>query len=469
LKTTFSLKIDVFLWNKIFNVLYLSSHSYYSLQKLIFVNINLYFNQVILDRTIAPEIKPLQNFKLKQAQTFKLSNGIPIHVLHDANTDAVKIEFILDAGAWTDTVLGVSGIAMKMLAEGTSKYTATEIAEKIASYGAFFEQHHGADRINLSVYTLSKFSAELVEMVKSMLLDSQMPEKELQKLIEIGKQTLGVNKEKTSFMATATFKEALFGKNHPYGHTSFENHLDSITSSQVVDFYQQYIKSLSSLQIFVSGGLNAEKAIALFEKSFGNIEIGKIPVENKFDISTKNQSIITNKEAALQSSVRLGKIHINRHHPDFLDFTVVNEVLGGYFGSRLMKNIREDKGYTYGIGSQINVFKHATYIAIGADVKKEAREATFAEIEKEIKILQTTLLDNEELNTVTNYMLGAFMGSISTPFALMDKYKMLQFNGLQYDYFDRYYQTLTTIQPERILALANQYLNYDDFVKVSVG
>jgi predicted Zn-dependent peptidase len=165
----------------------------------------------------------------------------------------------------------------------------------------------------------------------------------------------------------------------------------------------------------------------------------------------------------------LGTQIINRSHPDYQKFLVTNEILGGFFGSRLMKNIREDKGFTYGIGASVNVFEHEAYMVIGTDVKKEVANQTFEEIEKEIKMLQTTLVDEEELAIVKNYILGSFMGSINTPFSLIDKYKTLHYSNLNYDYYDRYYETISQISAETVREIAQQYLNYDEMVKISVG
>jgi predicted Zn-dependent peptidase len=160
---------------------------------------------------------------------------------------------------------------------------------------------------------------------------------------------------------------------------------------------------------------------------------------------------------------------MNRNHPDYQKFLVVNELLGGFFGSRLMKNIREDKGFTYGIGSSINVFEHEAYLVIGTDVKKEVTSQTYEEIAKEIKILQTALVPEEELDIVKNYILGSFMGSINTPFSLIDKFKTLYYNNLTYDYYDRYYEVVTNITAENIKEIAEEYLNFDEMIKVSVG
>src|SRR5690606_8798304 len=158
-----------------------------------------------------------------------------------------------------------------------------------------------------------------------------------------------------------------------------------------------------------------------------------------------------------------------KEHPDFVKLLVVNEILGGYFGSRLMKNIREDKGYTYGISSAMVPLKNKGYFIIGTDVNKENTGNTLQEIYKEIETLQNSLVSEEELNTVRSFMVGSFLSEINTPFALADKFKGVHLYGLDYDFYDAYLHTVNNITSIEIQNLAHQYLQKDTFSEVVVG
>ncbi|MBS1503743.1 MAG: insulinase family protein, partial [Bacteroidetes bacterium] len=165
----------------------------------------------------------------------------------------------------------------------------------------------------------------------------------------------------------------------------------------------------------------------------------------------------------------MGLPMITRVHPDFPALQVLNTVLGGYFGSRLMANIREDKGYTYGIGSGLSSLKQggAMFIAseVGADVCRDA----VSEIEKEISILKTELIPDDELALVRNYMMGSLLGSLENVFSHADKFKNIYFSGLNYDYYDRYTEVVKTVTAGELLQLANKYLDLDKFYRVIVG
>jgi len=144
-------------------------------------------------------------------------------------------------------------------------------------------------------------------------------------------------------------------------------------------------------------------------------------------------------------------------------------VFGGYFGSRLMANIREDKGYTYGIGSAMVSFRHAGYFTISTEVGAEVTKDAIKEIYFELNKLQTEKISENELSLIRNYMLGTFLRSIDGPFALADRFKGIYFNGLNYDYYERYVETIKSITPKQLQDLANKYLKKDEMIELVVG
>jgi predicted Zn-dependent peptidase len=187
-----------------------------------------------------------------------------------------------------------------------------------------------------------------------------------------------------------------------------------------------------------------------------------------FDAPLKGE-IIIDKPDAIQSAIRMGARSITRSHADFPGLQVLNCVLGGYFGSRLMANIREDKGYTYGIGSAVVALKDAGYLFIATEVGTEVCSSALEEIEKEINLLQTEPVEEEELNLVRNYMLGSMLGSLENAFSHADKFKNVYFSGLSYAYYENYINTVKNITAEELKKMANTYLQTADFTKVIVG
>jgi predicted Zn-dependent peptidase len=192
--------------------------------------------------------------------------------------------------------------------------------------------------------------------------------------------------------------------------------------------------------------------------------------ENKFEFEVASgKEHYIEKADALQSAIRIGQVSINRTHADFPGLQVVNTILGGYFGSRLMANIREDKGFTYGIGSALVSLKNSGYYFIASEVGADVCSAAMTEIEKEMAILKKDVVSEEELSLVRNYMLGSMLGSLENALSHADKFKNIYFSGLGYDYYQNYIQTVRNISPEEVLNLANRYLNFDGFQRVIVG
>jgi zinc protease len=356
----------------------------------------------------------------------------------------------------------------KMLGEGTSQKTSQEISEYFDQFGAFSENGHGLDRANLTIYSLSKHLHKVLPMVQEILTDATFPENEVDNFKNIQRQSLKVNQEKSAFVAGQIFRKNIFGDNHPYGNYLTEEAIDETSRQNILDFYQQNWQG-KTFRIFLSGKVS-EQDIELVETFLGKDKMSQSSNSQTLSgISNNEKSIIIEKPKAMQSSIRLGKLMMRRTDPDYFKMLVLNEVFGGYFGSRLMKNIREEKGLTYGISSNVAPFAQAGYFIVGTDVKKENTQQTLDEIHKEINILQTELVPQDELQTVKNYMAGSFAGSLGTPFDIADRYKVVIGEKLPVDFYEQYIAKILEVSADEILATANQYLQIDSLTEVVVG
>jgi predicted Zn-dependent peptidase len=175
------------------------------------------------------------------------------------------------------------------------------------------------------------------------------------------------------------------------------------------------------------------------------------------------------KEGALQTAIRVGRSFVNKTHEDFEEFLVLNTILGDYFGSRLMGNIREDKGYTYGIGSMVVELQKSGYFLIATEVGAEHTEATLTEIKKEFERLQNELVSEEELSLVKSYMLGQLLKSADGAYAMMDLHLSVEPFEISLDYYNESIERIKGCSPERIQELAKKYLNWNEMTVVSAG
>ena len=423
----------------------------------------------MLDRTISPDFQTIKEVNIPPVQVITLSNGIALYVVNVGEQPILKIEFSFEAGNWQETQNGVSWFTSKMISEGTSKHSSSEISEYFDKFGSFIESGQGLDRANFVVYGLKKHLPYLLPMVRDLLNDAIFPEKELETLKNIQLQTLQVNSEKTAFIANKTFRKKVFGDIHPYGNSMTQEAIEVINQSELIDFYRNYWQG-KPYRIYLSGNVG-EAEIKLIEEYFGSQKIGQSIESRTFPniILPKGERILIDKAGVMQSSIRMGKQLMTRKHPDFFTMMLLNEVLGGYFGSRLMKNIREEKGLTYGISSNLALFGKAGYFVIGTDVKREFTQQTIDEIHKEIKILQTELISGDELEVVKNYMVGSFAGSLNTPFDIIDRYKVIFSENLPLDFYKNYIAKLQQVSDVMLLEAANKYLQADSLFEVVVG
>lgn len=398
-----------------------------------------------------------------------MKNNVPVYHINAGTQDLVKIELLFPAGMWHQPSPLVGSAASTMLNEGTSKRSAKEISEMVDYYGAFLHTEITHDFAAVGVHSLNKHLPSVLSIIEEIISDSVFRKEEWDIYIKNKQQSFIVNNKKVSFVSRKKFAELLFGNDHPYGHNVNEDDFDKLKREDAYNFYKQNYSAKDA--IIVASGNVTDSTLQLIEKHFGCIAsplTSPLLEERGKRGEAGGQHYIEQKDA-LQSAIRIGKMLFTKPHADYPAMQVVNTIFGGYFGSRLMANIREDKGYTYGIGSAVVSFSHAGYFTISTEVGAEVTKDAVKEIYFELHKLQTEKVSESELSLVRNYMLGTFLRSIDGPFALADRFKGIHFSGLGYDYYDRYIETIRTITPEQILALSNKYLKKEEMIELVVG
>ncbi|MFH1004157.1 MAG: pitrilysin family protein [Bacteroidota bacterium] len=423
---------------------------------------------VVIDRKNNPQINEIQKAEITRVSETRLKNNIPVYYINAGTQDLVKIELLFPAGIWQQPAPLIASTVSAMLQEGTSKHNAKEIAEEMDYFGAFLETQITHDFSSVAICSLNKHLEKVLPFVEEIISDSLFPQNEWDVYLQNKKQQLVINYKKVNFVAQKEFAKFLFGNNHPYGHSITEDDFDKLDKNVSYDFYKKHYSALDC-KIIVSGKVN-DNTLKLVEKHFGGLKDGTLN-RNSFRIKKNNDAdkFLIYKDDAVQSAIRIGKMLFTKTHPDYLGMQVLNTIFGGYFGSRLMANIREDKGYTYGIGSAIVSFSNAGYFTITTEVGTKVTENAIEEIYFELNKIQNKLVPDTELQLVRNYMLGTFLRSIDGPFALANCFKGILFHGLNYDYYDRYIETIKTITPKQLQELANKYLKKDEMIELVAG
>ncbi|MCH7515299.1 MAG: insulinase family protein [Bacteroidetes bacterium] len=421
----------------------------------------------MLDRTVAPPFKKITKINIRQPEKILLSNGLELYTINTSLQPVLKLDLIFRAGKWFEKNNGISFFTGKMLSEGVPGLSSVQIAAVFEKYGAQLEISPGFDFLSVSVYCLSKHLKYLLQLIKQIISEPLFPEKELNTLKNIEQQTLRVNNEKTSYVAGKKLQESLFGSSHPYGRNLSEADINHISKSEIKHFFDEFIKD-KPFTLIASGGFDKDVE-NLISSHFGTVEFTEWVNFSPIPVNSNQKDVIISNKNRTQTSIQAGKLSIPMRHRDYHGLLIVNEILGGYFGSRLMKNIREEKGLTYGIYSSLVNWKNSSYFVIATDVKKELRTKAVAEIKKEIIRLNESLVSSDELETVKNYLLGQIQASVNTPFALAHIFKNLFINELSYAYYDNLFRTIEEITSEDIRSIANRYLSTTEMVTVSVG
>ena len=422
-----------------------------------------------LNRIAAPEFKTIDEVHLQEAAEFKLDNGVTVFELDAGTQDVVKVEFIYPAGsAHADSPVLASAVN-DMLDEGTPTRQAEALAEELDFYGAFIESEVTPDLASFTLYTLNKHIAPTLEIVSDVLYNASFPDAEFEVYRSNSKQRFIVDSGKVNVLARRRFGQLLFGNEHPYGKATEIKDYDNLTTAQLRSYFNSHYAA-HGLKILVAGKIEPELR-RLLNTQFGQASANDVE-KDRFsrDINTTAERIHTvEKSDAIQSAIRIGRPLFNREHEHFPGMQILNTVLGGYFGSRLMANIREDKGYTYGIGSGLASMNEHGYFFISTEVGVDVTSQAIVEIYKEIKQLREELIPHEELELVRNYMIGTFLRSTDGPFALADRKKALIGYDLDYSYYERYFETVKCITPAELRDLANLYWQEEDLIDLVAG
>lgn len=423
-----------------------------------------------IDRKISPAFKTIDTIDMIKASERQLNNAIPVYAINAGSLDLIKIEFLFSAGMFQQQCTLQAATVNTMLEEGTSKMNADQIADAVDYYGAFLETSVSQDHASVILYTLNKHLKSTLPIVEQVIKDAVFPQQELTTHLTNKKQKFLVNKQKVASVARKRFSELLFGEKHPYGINVKEEDFSKITIPLLSQFYKTFYRS-NNCKIILAGKVH-EEIYQLLNDHFGGSDwkgtVNATVVVPPLQTVIEKQHLIF-KEDALQSAIRIGKPLFNKTHKDFHPMQVLNTVFGGYFGSRLMSNIREDKGYTYGIGSAIVSLQNAGYFFISTEVGVDVCSNAIHEIYYEMDRLKQELITEDELQLVKNYLLGTFLRSVDGPFAMAERFKGIMTYNLGYDYFSKYIATIKSVSASELRDLANTYFDKNSLVELVVG
>jgi zinc protease len=418
----------------------------------------------MIDRKTAPILQEINQLQLVAPEKYAITEQVPLYYLENKHSEGFKLDIYFNGGFRSDNRL-LAKMSNKLILSGTSTKTSTDIDNQIDVLGGFTGQEHTSEDATISVLGQNKYFHELSNIVLDAIANAAVPSRDFNQVLATEKQRFIVQQQKVSTQARRLFLQALYSGTFMSKLTETADY-DMIDRQEVIDFIAaNYKKGL--LKVTLIGNISAKKRTMFIQQ----LQQFCGPIKNQPVLKLATKSTLKHHEILnkVQSAIRIGKPLFNRTHEDYPKFVLLNTLLGGYFGSRLMKNIREDKGLTYGIGSGIaQAFDHG-YFFISTEVNKEKREEAIELILAEIELLQQEKVSEEELRIVKNYSIGQLLKNSDGPFAQMDRFLAVEKLGMSLDYYTVLLQAFKSCTADDIITLASRHLNRNDIIVCSAG
>lgn len=401
-----------------------------------------------------------------------LDNGIPVYTLDYPGQEIVKIEVVYRVGRPEEHKRLAARATARLLREGTRQRSGAEIAELVDFYGGTFSIPTNLDTSNFLLLSLKKYAGDLLPLFAEALQEPVFPEKELATFRETHIADLLVELEKPEVRAYREITERIFGPEHPYGYNSTPADYNALTRDDLVAHFGRWYTP-EHCRIFASGRIDEALLKQLnicFGQSQHSADSSDSQAHNPLIVPPgKPGSIHLPHPGSLQTAIKIGRRLFNRKHPDFDGVFVLSTLLGGYFGSRLMMNIREKRGFTYNIYSTADAMLHDGCFYIATEVNTDKAAVTIREIFAEMRHLREKPVDEDELAMVRGYLLGMLLNGLDGPMNASDMVKNQIVDELPWDAFEQLVDTIRSITPAHLQELANRYLQPEDFWVVTVG
>ena len=415
-----------------------------------------------------PPLHPLPAVALPAPEVDRLANGARLYVVDRSTQPVVKLEVLVEAARWQEHRPSVAQACNALWREGVAGGpTGAEAAERIDFYGATLQGYSSLDHVGFTLYVLEKFVAEVLPIVFDLLVAPAFPRAELETFVARATAQLRINADKPDVQGYRLLTEALFGRSHPYGYNSTEAGLTSLTRADLQRHHARHYLGGNALA-FLSGRVSTTTRAAV-RAQLERLPRGATRPEVHALRPLRRRAVRHDLPHSLQSAVRLGRTFARRTHADFAGVYVLNTVLGGYFGSRLMTELREERGLTYNVYSAVDTMRYGGYLYLSAEVAAGAEAEALGAIREELRLLRDERVDEEELEMVRAYLLGAYLSMVDGPFNTAETVRTLAAEGTPLALFDTLVETTRTITAGELQRLAREWLAEEAFHEVVVG
>lgn len=416
-----------------------------------------------------PQVKEFENLQFKMPRLVDAGRGIPLYVYDGSIQDVSRIDLIFQTGAYEQNAPLVAQAAAEALTEASEKKSFGVVSELMDFYGGWLRKSVSLHYTIFTLYSPNRTYKKLLTLFFELITSPRFSKKDLERFKRQGRESLKVNQKKVESISSTIFKSKMFGS-HPYGVTPTVEDYDALCVEMTRGYASERFVA-EKCQVILSGDVD-EDMIALLVENLQRVNSSSNIKEIKHEIGVNPPQglVVEEVKNALQSSVRIGARTINRGDENYMNFHILNSVLGGYFGSRLNKNIREEKGYTYGINSWLIGLPDAAYFTISSHTAIRFTKPLINEVEKEIDKIKTTLIPEDELQILKGFLLGDFARMFDNAFTLADNFIAVLTNDVPMNYYDVRIEHIKNATPEILLQTAQMYLpKFEDMTIVVAG
>ena len=421
----------------------------------------------MLDRTVIPKFYSPEFKSFASPITSALSNGIKLYSFNSGDQEVFKLELIFPVGTYLSSNPAVPSLCLDMLLEGTKSKSASEINNALDFYGAFLNFNSGIDNTIITLFGRSAFLGHLIPLLAEIISDPIFEDNALNKHKVQMSQKLLINEEKTSYWAPRMLRKSVFGASHSYSRRISSDEINKTTRDNLVDYHQKFL-GCALQSIIIAGSFEEKEVTQLLHASFNGFQ-SDFKIKNIDSPSSGSPKIETKElKDTSQASIAIGKLAIDNTHKNYADYAFMTKVFGGYFGSRLMKKLREEEGLTYGIHAFNNQLRGGSYLQISADVEINSVDKSVELILAEIDKLKQEDISLHEIDTVKNYMIGEYVNDSNTVFDFAELYKKLILQKLPDDYYQKFYSRVSNIEPGVVQSMAIETLDIEQLSIVKV-
>ncbi|HXK75072.1 MAG TPA: pitrilysin family protein [Bacteroidaceae bacterium] len=427
----------------------------------------------ILDRGIPPVLGSGKSISLIPPSSQLLPNGVELQTVRTGNQEVIRLDVTFEAGRLVEPQRLVAGMTCKMIQEGSLKYSSAEIAEMLDTYGAFMSVNANMYTTDFTLFSLTKHAPRLIQLLYELITTPTFPKHELEQKVSQDKHEWLVSMEKVTYLASRERSKAIYGPNHPLGELLQESDYGKLNVEILRDFYNQYYVA-DKCWLLLTGQYN-NTIIDTLAGTFGSIDFGIRTSHEKKVFSSypmnpcSDKQILVARPDAQQCAVNFVAPAITMYHPDIHGVQMLMTLLGGYFGSRLMSQIREKEGLTYGIGASISGSPLGGIYIISAQTDTKHVQQLITSVYKELQKLQDELVSDEEMERLRNYMIGENSRKVEGLLGISSYWLTLHEYNLPSGELDKIARVTQEMTPQEMQRLAKRYLRLDDIKVIVVG